>query len=88
MNQTVPSSPTFVRGEAGYPAGLADPSQFNPLTANITYMPRDYHSSPVQPGLKKIATYADGIGANKALIVPVAPDGTLKPPTDLIARAR
>jgi hypothetical protein len=28
--------------------GLADPSQFNPLTANITYMPRDYHSSPVQ----------------------------------------
>jgi glycerophosphoryl diester phosphodiesterase len=38
-------------------------------------------------GLKKIATYADGIGANKALIVPVAPDGTLKPPTDLIARA-
>ena len=34
--------------EQGYPAGLADPSQFNPLTANITYMPRDYHSSPVQ----------------------------------------
>ena len=34
--------------EQGYPAGLADPSQFNPLTANITYMPRDFHSSPVQ----------------------------------------
>ena len=34
--------------EQGYPAGLTDPSQFNPLTANITYMPRDYHSSPVQ----------------------------------------
>lgn len=48
VNQTVPSSPAFVPGEAGYPAGLADPSKFNPLTANITYMPTDYHSSPVQ----------------------------------------
>ena len=48
VNQTVPTAPTFVAGEKGYPTGLADPSQFNPLTANITYMPRDFHSSPVQ----------------------------------------
>ena len=48
VNQTVPTAPTFVPAEAGYPAGLADPSRFNPLTANITYMPRDFHSSPVQ----------------------------------------
>ena len=48
VNQTVPSAPTFVPAEQGYPAGLADPSQFNPLTANITYMPDDFHSSPVQ----------------------------------------
>ncbi len=48
VNQTVPTSPTFVPAEQGYPAGLADPSRFNPLTANITYMPRDFHSSPVQ----------------------------------------
>jgi len=48
VNQTVPSAPTFVPAEGGYPAGLADPSQFNPLTANITYMPKDFHSSPVQ----------------------------------------
>jgi hypothetical protein len=48
VNQTVPSAPTFVPAESGYPAGLADPSQFNPLTANITYMPQDFHSSPVQ----------------------------------------
>ena len=48
VNQTVPSAPTFVPAERGYPAGLADPSQFNPLTANITYMPKDFHSSPVQ----------------------------------------
>ncbi len=48
VNQTVPTSPTFSSADQGYPAGLADPSRFNPLTANITYMPRDYHSSPVQ----------------------------------------
>jgi hypothetical protein len=27
---------------------LTDPSRFNPLAANVTYMPRDYHSSRVQ----------------------------------------
>ena len=48
INQTNPASASFVPAEQGYPAGLADPSQFNPLTANITYMPRDFHSSPVQ----------------------------------------
>ena len=48
VNQTDPTAASFVPAEQGYPAGLADPAQFNPLTANITYMPRDYHSSPVQ----------------------------------------
>jgi len=48
VNQTVPTAASFVPGEQGYPDGLADPSRFNPLTANITYMPRDFHSSPVQ----------------------------------------
>ena len=43
-----PTDATFVPTEQGYPAGLTDPSKFNPLTANITYMPEDYHSSPVQ----------------------------------------
>ena len=47
VNQTVPTSPSFVPAEQGYPEGLADPSKFNPLTANITYMPPDFHSSPV-----------------------------------------
>jgi hypothetical protein len=46
--QTNPLDPGFRRTEQGYPAGLTDPSQFNPLTANVTYMPRDYHSSSVQ----------------------------------------
>jgi hypothetical protein len=47
VNQS-PSDATFVPTEQGYPVGLADPTKFNPLTANITYMPEDYHSSPVQ----------------------------------------
>jgi glycerophosphoryl diester phosphodiesterase len=38
-------------------------------------------------GLKSIAGYADGIGAEKRLIVPVNQDGSPLPPTDLIARA-
>jgi hypothetical protein len=39
---------TFRTTQQGYPAGFTDPSQFNPLLANITFMPRDYHSSQVQ----------------------------------------
>jgi len=46
--QTNPLDPTFRRTEQGFPVGLTDPSQFNPLAANITYMPRDYHASQVQ----------------------------------------
>jgi hypothetical protein len=34
--------------EQGYPTGVTEPAAFNPLTANISYIPRDYHSSPVQ----------------------------------------
>jgi len=47
VNQT-PTAGGFVPTEAGYPAGLTDPSKFNPLTALISYIPRDFHSSPVQ----------------------------------------
>jgi len=38
-------------------------------------------------GLKKIAEYADGIGPEKRLVVPVNPDGSLGTPTDLVTRA-
>ena len=38
-------------------------------------------------GLKRIASYADGIGPEKRLIVPVGADGTLGAPTDLVQRA-
>ena len=42
------STPPSGRTDQGYPEGLTDPSRFNPAIANITYMPRDYHSSCVQ----------------------------------------
>jgi len=43
-----PTTPGFRTTQDGYPAGLTDPTRFNPLTANITYMPEDYRSSRVQ----------------------------------------
>lgn len=41
------TTPNFRTTQQGYPAGLTDPARFNPLTANITYMPNDYRSSDV-----------------------------------------
>ena len=38
-------------------------------------------------GLKAIVRYADGIGPEKRLLIPVNPDGSLGTPTDLVARA-
>jgi glycerophosphoryl diester phosphodiesterase len=38
-------------------------------------------------GLRRIAEYADGIGAEKRLVAPVNSDGSLGPPTDLVTRA-
>ena len=38
-------------------------------------------------GLKRIASYADGIGPEKRLIVPIGADGSLGAPTDLVQRA-
>jgi hypothetical protein len=43
-----PAQADFRTTEQGYPEGLTDPARFNPLAANITYMPNDYHSSQVQ----------------------------------------
>ncbi len=44
--QTLADS-TFRTTQQGYPVGLTDPARFNPLLANITYMPEDYRSSDV-----------------------------------------
>jgi hypothetical protein len=48
VNQTNPSDPTFRTTEQGYPSNLTSPSAFNPLLANISYIPSDYHSGRVQ----------------------------------------
>jgi len=48
INQAAPSDPSFLPTERGYPAGLTDPSRFNPLTANISYIPRDFQAARVQ----------------------------------------
>src|SRR5262249_29236113 len=46
VNQT-PAQPTFRTSQQGYPAGLASPQSFDPLQANITYMPADTRTSYV-----------------------------------------
>lgn len=38
-------------------------------------------------GLKDIATYADGIGPDKRLVIPVSAEGVVGQPTDLVQRA-
>ncbi|HWN41895.1 MAG TPA: glycerophosphodiester phosphodiesterase [Thermoanaerobaculia bacterium] len=48
---------------------------------------RTYHELATPEGLAEIAAYADGIGPNKRLIVPVGPDGRLLPPTSLVEDA-
>jgi len=49
--------------------------------------PRTYRDLATPEGLAWIATYADGIGPNKRLIVPADRDGRLLPPTSLVADA-
>jgi glycerophosphoryl diester phosphodiesterase len=38
-------------------------------------------------GLKTIASYADGIGPEKSLVIPIGTDGSIGTPTDLVSRA-
>jgi glycerophosphoryl diester phosphodiesterase len=49
--------------------------------------PRTYRDLATPAGLAEIATYADGIGPDKRMIVPIGPDGRLLPPTTLVADA-
>jgi glycerophosphoryl diester phosphodiesterase len=44
-------------------------------------------NEPTDEELRTIKSYADGIGPNTRLVIPAAPDGTLLPPNDLVARA-
>jgi glycerophosphoryl diester phosphodiesterase len=49
--------------------------------------PRSYVDLVTARGLAEIATYADGIGPNKLLIIPRNADGTLRTPTRVVADA-
>ncbi len=48
VNQVNPRDPNFRTTGQGYPDGIASPANFNPLTANITYVPKDYRSGYVE----------------------------------------
>jgi glycerophosphoryl diester phosphodiesterase len=48
---------------------------------------KSYQDLASPAGLAEIATYADGIGPNKRMIVPAGPDGRLLPPTTLVEDA-
>jgi outer membrane receptor protein involved in Fe transport len=48
ISQANPTAPGFRLTQDGYPTGLTDPTRFDPLLANVTYMPQDYHASRVQ----------------------------------------
>src|SRR5204862_8117029 len=48
VHQANPADPSFRPTEQGYPAGLASPSAFNPLTATVTYIPGDFPAGRVQ----------------------------------------
>ncbi len=62
-----PATAGFRTTQDGYPSGLTDPSRFNPLAANITYMPSDYRSSRVQSWYASVQREL-----TKALVVDVA----------------
>ncbi len=49
--------------------------------------PRTYADLSTPAGLRQIASYADGIGPDKAQVIPRAADGTLGTPTSLVADA-
>ncbi len=40
-------NPDFLFTQQGYPSGIVSPDKFDPLRANITYIPRDYRTSYV-----------------------------------------
>jgi glycerophosphoryl diester phosphodiesterase len=46
-----------------------------------------YDQMSTAAGLRTVATYADGVGPDKNRVLPVAPDGRLAQPTDLVEDA-
>lgn len=48
VSQSNPLDASFRTTQQGYPADLTNPTKFNPLLANITYMPRDNKTTSIQ----------------------------------------
>ena len=48
VSQSNPLDPAYRTTQQGYPTDLTNPSRFNPLVANITYMPRDNKTTEVK----------------------------------------
>lgn len=48
VNQSNPTDPSFRTTQQGYPIGLTDPKNFNPLLSNITYIPKDIRTPMIQ----------------------------------------
>src|SRR5262249_32670228 len=76
---SVPSS--FITTDQGYPAGVTSPANFNPLTSNNSYIPRDtrwpYVQSwffSIQRELTKDTVIEVGYNGNHALRLPIMAD--------------
>jgi glycerophosphoryl diester phosphodiesterase len=61
---------------------LADTGR--PYDFTVAGDPRTYADLATPQGLREIATYADGIGPNKTLIIPLDDSGRLTEPTSLV----
>lgn len=48
VSQANPRDPNFRATGQGFPAGITSPANFNPQTANVTYVPKDYQSGYVE----------------------------------------
>ena len=48
VNQGNVRDPGFLTTQQGYPAGVVDPANFNPLNANSTYIPKDIPDTYIQ----------------------------------------
>lgn len=93
-----PDAPVFIQSfEVGNLKGLHNQTQLplvqllnnsgKPYDFVVSGDPRSYADLATPAGLSEIATYAQGIGANKNLIVPRDANNRLLPPTSLIADA-
>jgi glycerophosphoryl diester phosphodiesterase len=58
-----------------------------PYDFTVSGDPRTYADLAKPEGLAEIATYANGIGANTALMIPLLADGSLGTPTTLVSDA-